>query len=125
MSLLTHPGRCYDLAAVYQWLERRTPVDRFTLKSPGPSSINELFEAMDEALALTSTGQGVGAPAFDHGRMLFERITLSLQRALNHELAQAHTDLRQATNALKIATWWLAVVTVALGIVEVYKLIVH
>jgi hypothetical protein len=82
---------------MYKWLERPTPLAQYALKSPGPNSIEEWFEAMDEALALTSVGQGAGAPAFDHGRMLFERITLSVRRELNHELAHAHADLRTAT----------------------------
>ena len=107
---------------MYKWLERRPALGPFTLKTPGPQTIDEWFEAMDEALDWASAGQASGSAAFDHGRMLFERISASVQRELNHELAHAHTDLRNATNALKIATYWLGAITIVLGVVEVFKL---
>jgi hypothetical protein len=67
----------------------------------------------------------IGSPAFDHGRMLFERISFSVQRELTCELSHAHTDLQAATNRLKVATWWLLIVTVVLGVIEVVALLRH
>ena len=110
---------------MYKWLERLPASGPYTLKAPGPKTIDEWFEAMDDALIWAAAGQASGAPAFDHGRMLFDRISLSVQRELNRETAQAHADLRTATSALKIATWVLAAITVALGIVEGVKLFGH
>lgn len=103
---------------MYKWLERRPALGPYKLKTPGPSSIDEWFEALDEALDCASAGQAAGAPAFDHGRMLFDLISASVQRELNRELSHAHTGLRDATTALKIGTWWLAAITIILGLVE-------
>jgi hypothetical protein len=46
----------------------------------------------------------------------------SYQIRVAEEISKAHHGLTRATHALIIATWWLAVVTVALGAVEFFKL---
>lgn len=77
---------------------------------------------MDDASLYAGTAQGATAPAFDHGVRLFNQLYAHYQIRVAKQLGAAHQGLERATHALKVATWWLAAVTVALGIVELAKL---
>lgn len=89
---------------------------------PIPDDAKQLLELMDEALEHAGTAQGAGAGAFDHGMRLFNQFKAHFDLRVSKELAAAHVGLTSATRALKVATWWLAAITVALGIVEGVKL---
>jgi hypothetical protein len=41
---------------------------------------------------------------------------------VTRELAAAHVGLKRATDTLKVATWWLAIITFILGLVEILKI---
>lgn len=85
---------------------------------PVPTNPDDLLGLMDEASSFAGRGQGVGAPAYDHGVRVFSQLNAHYQARIARDLGKAH-------KALKIATWWLAAVTVALGVVEAWKLIGH
>ncbi len=89
--------------------------------NPIPKDPEQLLELMDEALEHAGGAQGVGAPAFDHGMRLFNQFKAHFDLRISRELAAAHIGLTSATRALKVATWWLAAITIALGIVEGFK----
>jgi len=88
---------------------------------PVPDDPQHLLELMDDALNHAGTAQGAGAPAFDHGMRVFAQLKAHYDMRISKELAKAHGGLTSATRALKVATWWLAAVTVALGVVEAIK----
>jgi hypothetical protein len=88
-----------------------------------PSDPQVLLDLMDDASKYAASGQGATAPQFDHGIRLFNQLHAHYQIYVAKELGQAHHALKGATNALRVATWWLAVITIALGAVEVFKLI--
>ncbi|MBZ5558700.1 MAG: hypothetical protein LAO77_15620 [Acidobacteriia bacterium] len=87
-----------------------------------PTASQDLLDMMDDAGEYAGQGQGAGAPAFDNGTRLFSQLNAHFQVRMVSELAEAHVGLKTATNTLKIATWWLAGITVLLGGVEVFKL---
>ncbi len=90
-----------------------------------PSDANDLLMLMDDAAAYAQRGQGVTAPTFDHGMRIFNQLNAHYQIAVARELSKAHEGLRSATRALKVATWWLAGITVLLGVIEVWKVFTH
>jgi hypothetical protein len=89
---------------------------------PIPNEPEQLLALMDEALEHAAGAQGPGAPAFGHGMRLFNQFKAHFDLLISKELAAAHVGLTSATRALKIATWWLAAITIALGIVEGIKM---
>jgi hypothetical protein len=88
---------------------------------PVPGDVEELLELMDDAARHASTAQGAGAPAFDHGTLIFSQLKAHYDLHVARELAAAHLGLKRATNALKLATWWLGIITLLLGAVELWK----
>jgi hypothetical protein len=89
---------------------------------PIPTDTRDLLDLMDEAANYAGSAQGVTAPAFDHGMRIFNQLNAHYLIHVAKETAEAHAGLTRATQALKFATWWLAVVTVTLGRVELFKL---
>jgi hypothetical protein len=59
-----------------------------------------------------------GSRAWQRSKILFDLIHSNFQLRSATELGEAHHSLEHATTALKVATWWLAGVTVLLGLVE-------
>jgi hypothetical protein len=90
-----------------------------------PTDPQELLDLMDDASMVAATAQGSTAPAFDHGMRVFNQLNAHYQIYIARELAAAHQGMKDATNALKVATWWLAAITIALGAVELLKLVAH
>ena|SRR5882762_3195607 len=90
--------------------------------NPIPDDSEELLALMGEALNHAGLAQGAGAGAFDHGMRLFNQFKAHFDLRMSKELALAHAGLTSATRALKVATWWLAGITIALGIVEGVKM---
>ena len=92
-----------------------------------PSDLPEepihLLDLMDDALDYANKGTASGAPAFDHGRRIFDQLKAHYELYVSRDLASAHLGLTVATNRLKIATWWLAAITILLGVVEGIKLV--
>jgi hypothetical protein len=89
---------------------------------PIPDDSEQLLELMDEALV--HAGHGVaGSNAFEHGVRLFNQFKAHFDMVISRETAAAHAGLTSATRGLKIATWWLAAITVALGVVEGVKML--
>jgi len=82
---------------------------------PIPEDINVLMELMDDASKYAQGAQGMGAPLFDHSIRIFTQLNAHYQIKITRELQKAHNGLITATNALRVATWWLAIVTVLLG----------
>lgn len=89
---------------------------------PAPTDPAELLEMMNDASTYAAAAEGATAPQFDHGMRVFNQLHAHHQLHIAKELGEAHHALKEATNALKIATWWLAGVTIALGLVELFKL---
>lgn len=106
------------------------PVDRMerdfvgnpVAPNPIPEDPERLLQLMDEALNYAGAAQGPGAPAFGHGMRLFNQFKAHFDLHISQEMSAAHARLASATRALKIATWWLAAITVLLGAVEVVKI---
>ena len=88
-----------------------------------PDQPAALLDLMDDALNYAEKGTASGAPAFDHGRRIFDQLKAHYDLHVSRELASAHLGLTVATNRLKLATWWLAAITVLLGLVEGVKLL--
>lgn len=97
--------------------------DRPQVPSPMPTDPADLLDLMDDAAEYAASAEGVTAPAFDHGMRLFNELNAHYQIHVAKETAKAHHELTRATSALKVATWWLAIVTIALGGVEIFKLL--
>jgi hypothetical protein len=90
-----------------------------------PSDQKILLNLMDGASEYARIGQGVTSGTFDHGMMIFNQLNAHFQTSVAREIAKAHAGLSSATTALKVATWWLAGITVLLGVVELLKLFFH
>jgi hypothetical protein len=89
--------------------------------NPMPNDSEELLVLMDEALE--HAGRGVpGSFAWEHGVRLFNQFKARFDLLISKETAAAHAGLTSATQALKIATWFLAAITVLLGLVEGFKM---
>lgn len=99
----------------------RNAMGSLVLPDSIPSDAEELLELMDDAARHAHTAQGAGAPAFDHGMLIFNQLKAHYDLDVARELAAAHMGLKQATNALKVATWWLGIITLLLGVVELWK----
>lgn len=80
---------------------------------------------MDEASKYAQDGQGVTSPTFDHAMRIFNQLNAHYQLSVSKELAEAHKGLRDATTGLKVATWWLAAITILLGMIEALKVLLH
>jgi hypothetical protein len=78
---------------------------------------------MDDASRYAAPAEGATAPQFDHGMRVFNQLYAHYQIHVAKEIGEAHHALKSATNALKVATWWLAAVTIVLGVVEITKLV--
>lgn len=96
--------------------------DKPTMPELVPSDPRELLDLMDDASTYASAAIGATAPQFDHGIRLFNQLNAHYQIHIAKELGEAHHALKNATNALKVATWWLAAITIMLGGVEVFKI---
>jgi len=72
---------------------------------------------MDEAFRVAIMGEP-GSRAWERAKLLFDLLHSHFQLRSAAELGEAHDGLALATGTLKVATWWLAGVTVFLGIVE-------
>ena len=97
---------------------------------PVPKNPEELLELMDEASDCARTADGVSAPAFDHSIRVFNQLKAHHDLHMSRETAAAHRGLTQATenlktatNALKLATLWLAAITALLGGIELWKMV--
>ena len=88
-----------------------------------PDDPNDLLDLMDEAATHAARGRGPGAPTYDRGVLLFNQLHAHFQTRIVHRLGEEHAGLTSATKALKVATWWLAIVTFILGAFEGYKLV--
>jgi hypothetical protein len=62
-----------------------------------------------------------GRSLFDHSIRIFTQLNAHYQIKITRELQKAHNGLITATNALRVAIWWLAIVTVLLGSVEITR----
>lgn len=90
-----------------------------------PNEAKDLLILMDDAAENARAGQGVTSPRFDHAMRVFNQLNAHYQIAVAQELSKAHEGLHSATLGLKIATWWLAGITVLLGAVEIWKMFTH
>lgn len=90
-----------------------------------PTNAQDLLMLMDEAANAAQNGMGVSSPTFDHCMRIFNQLNAHYQLAVSQELAKAHKGLFSATSALKVATLFLAGVTVLLGGVEIWKTFFH
>ena len=90
--------------------------------TPIPTDPEQLLALMDEALEHAGTAVA-GSNAFEHGVRLFNRFKAHFDLVISKETAAAHAGLTSATRGLKIATWWLAAITVLLGVVEGVKIL--
>lgn len=90
-----------------------------------PSDPKDLISLMDDAAECARHGQGETAPKFDHSMRVFKQLNAHFQIAIEQRLSKAHQDLSSATKGLKVATWWLAAITVLLGAVELLNLASH
>ena len=82
-----------------------------------PTDTRELLDMMDEAFRAAIMGEP-GSRAWERAKILFDLLHSHFQLRSAAELGEAHDGLAGATRTLKVATWWLAGVTVFLGIVE-------
>ena len=88
---------------------------------PVPSDAQQLLELMGESLDYA--GQGVvGSAAHEHGSRLFDRFKAHFDLLNAQETAKVHHGLTSATRGLNIATWFLAAITILLGVVEGVKM---
>jgi hypothetical protein len=77
---------------------------------------------MDDASAIAGSAEGATAPAFDHGTRVFNQLYTHYQFRIAIQLGEAHRGLERATRGLRRATWWLGLVTVGIGAVELWKM---
>jgi hypothetical protein len=99
----------------------RDGVGRPIPPNPIPDDGERLLGLMNEALEYA--GYGVAqSEASEHGKHLYNRFKAHFDLVTSKELAVAHAGLASATRALKIATWWLAAITVVLGVIEIIKM---
>lgn len=82
-----------------------------------PTDTRELLDMMDEAFRVAIKGEP-DSRAWERAKLLFDLLHSHFQLRSAAELGEAHDGLARATKTLKVATWWLAGVTVFLGIVE-------
>jgi hypothetical protein len=99
----------------------RTSLGRLVFPESIPADPEEVLDLMDDAARHASTAQGTGAPAFDQGMLIFNQLKAHCDLHVSRELGAAHVGLKRATIALKIATWWLAIITFLLGGIELWK----
>ena len=109
---------------------KRDSVGGLLFPDPVPTKVEELLDLMDEASEHAGTAGGAGAGSFDHGIRVFNQLKAHYDLYMAREMAVAHLGLKQATenlkaatNTLKLATWWLAGVTLLLGVIELWKVI--
>lgn len=91
---------------------------------PMPTDTGQLLDCMKEAFSDAISGEP-GSRGAERSRMLFELLNSHFQHRSAIELGEAHKGLERATKALNVATWWLAGVTVLLGLVELLGLFHH
>ena len=91
---------------------------------PIPTNPDDLLVLMDEAAKYAEGAQGSGAPLFDQAMRVFDQLNAHYQTHMARDLGSAHKGLITATNALKAATWWLAIITFILGAVELWKIFI-
>jgi hypothetical protein len=89
-----------------------------------PTDTRQLLDMMEEAFSSAIKGEPGTRPA-ERGKMLFDFLNSHFQHRSAIEIGEAHNGLERATTALKVATWWLAGVTVLLGLVELLGLFHH
>jgi hypothetical protein len=94
------------------------------LPEPVPHDSEELLELIDQSLAWAATGQ-VGSEKFEHGMRLYEQAYAHYELVMAREMARAHHDLKNATKALNVSTVMLALVTLGLAVVAVWKAVAH
>jgi hypothetical protein len=83
-----------------------------------PTDTSKLLDLMKEAFHYAVKGDP-GSKAAERGEITFDLLNSHFQYQSAIQLGEAHKGLERATTALKVATWWLALVTVFLGLVEV------
>jgi hypothetical protein len=103
---------------------QRDPVGNLVPPEPMPTDTRELLDLMDEAFRVAIMGEP-GTRAWERSKILFELIHSNFQLRSATDLGEAHKGLERATKALGMATWWLAVVTVFLGAVELLGFFHH
>jgi hypothetical protein len=86
--------------------------------NPTPTDTCKLLELMEEAFHSAIKGEP-GSRPLERGKMLFYLLSGHFQHRSVIQIGEAHNGLERATTALKLATWWLAAVTVLLGLVEI------
>jgi hypothetical protein len=72
---------------------------------------------MEQAFRSAIQGEP-GSRAWERAKILFDLIHSNFQLRSAADLGEAHKGLERATKALNVATWWLAGITVLLGVVE-------
>lgn len=103
---------------------QRDEVGNLVPPDPMPTDTRELLDLLDEAFHSAIKGEP-GSRAWERAKILFDLIHSNFQLRSATELGEAHHSLERATTALKVATWWLAGVTVLLGVVELSSLFRH
>lgn len=91
---------------------------------PMPTDTRELLDLLDEAFRNAVKGEP-GSRGWERAKILFDLLHSNFQLRSATELGEAHHSLERATTALKVATWWLAGVTVLLGVVELLGFFRH
>ena len=84
---------------------------------PMPTDTRELLDLMEQAFRFAIQGEP-GSRAWERAKILFDLIHSNFQLRSATDLGEAHKGLERATKALNVATWWLAGITVLLGVVE-------
>jgi hypothetical protein len=103
---------------------KRDDVENLITPDPMPTDTRQLLDMMEEAFSSAIKGEPGTRPA-ERGKMLFDLLNSHFQHRIAIEIGQAHNGLERATKALNVATWWLAGVTVLLGLVELLGIFRH
>ncbi len=103
---------------------RHDAVGNLVLPDPMPTDTGKLLDLMEEAFHSAIKGDPESRAA-ERGRILFDLLNSHFQHLSAMQLGEAHKGLERATTALKVATWWLAGVTVLLGLVEILGFFRH
>ena len=96
---------------------QRDEVGNLVPPDPMPTETRELLDLMEQKFHSAIKGTP-GSREWERDKILFDLIHSHFQLLNAAELAEAHNGLERATKALQSATWWLAGITVFLGLVE-------
>lgn len=103
---------------------QRDPLGNPVPPEPMPTDTRDLLDLMEEAFRVAIMGTP-GSLAWERAKILFDLLHSNFQLRSATDLGEAHKGLERATKALGVATWWLAVVTVFLGAVELLGFFRH